>query len=122
MKVNNEIIRGVLQGMLSDSEAIIHRGKHYQLGDIVTRIVVGLNDLDARTRRITSLKADQKRLSLEHAKATGEIDDEIIGIQDECPHFSFSEEPRTGIAGLVRVVVCDTCSRLLEKEIIGNGG
>ena len=118
MKVNDEIIRGILQEIFSEFEPITH----FHLQDIVTRLVVGLNDLDARSRSIKVLKETQERLSLEHVEATAEIDNEVACIQDECPHFSFSEEPRTGIAGLVRVVVCDICGKLLEKEIVGNGG
>jgi hypothetical protein len=115
MKINSEIIRGVLAGMLSGSEPIIHRGMTYQLSSIVSRITVGLNDIIAKGEQMEHLKREQVALDAKHIEATGEIEDKMARLQEECPHFSFHEVADIVNGRVICLAVCDICGKILEE-------
>ena len=124
MKITRDIIRGVLRGTFSDDEPIIHLGMTYQLRDIVSRLTLGLNDIIARGNHMEFLKREQVRIDADHIEATCELETQMVGLQEECPHFShtiteipFTPEVALELGKSMSVPICDICGKILEEEI-----
>ena len=119
MNISTEIILGILEPIFLRGDAISANGQKYPIERIASKIALGLNDIIAKGDQMEFLKSEQFRIDAEHIEATGELEAEMVRIQEECPHFTFSQKdipPRNCFA----IVSCDICGKILEQETIGN--
>ncbi len=118
MKITNDIITRILACMLNENQPIVQEEKTFHLCSIVSRLNIGLNDLIAKADQMEHLKKEQAKLDSEYVDATDDIKAEIIQLQEECPHFSYTLiqipfAPGLELGKSMGVNACDICGKHL---------
>ncbi len=103
----------MLSTLLSPDEPVTQGTKEYGFAEIVLRLEYALNGVILTGERMESLIADQARLDAKHDEDTGEIEAEMVRVQENCHHHSRTEEPLKPGSGW-SLITCDTCGKIFQ--------
>ena len=114
MKIDKAIVGGILGTLLDRDESILQGNQYTQFKEIVSHLVNDLNNLDEISGQIDYLEANKIQSDNKHDKEVEEIEDEMIRLQADCPHYSCidADSPTA-----TKLVICTICGKLMEKEI-----